>query len=119
MNRQEQDINFERAMKQINSEGLDGMGSAIQILINAAMKIEREDYIGASSYERTEDRLVYANGFKPKTVKTRGGALSFKVPQVRDSSFYPSSLEKGIRSERALRVAVAEMYFQPKFPRIL
>lgn len=112
MDCQEKDNNIERVMKHLNEEGLDGMGSAIQILINTAMQIERQSYLGASSYERTEDRLGYANGFKPKTVKTRVGALNFKVPQVRDSTFYPSSLDKGIRSERALRVAIAEMYFQ-------
>jgi len=28
MNRQEQDSNFEQAMKHINTEGMDGMGSA-------------------------------------------------------------------------------------------
>ena len=112
MNRQEQDTNFERAMKHINTEGLDGMGSAIQLLINAAMEIEREKHLGALPYERTEERTGYSNGFKPKIVKTRLGALSFNIPQVRESDFYPSSLEKGIRSERALRVAIAEMYFQ-------
>ena len=112
MNCQEKDNNIERVMKHLNEEGLDGMGNALQILINTAMQIERQNYLGASSYERTEDRLGYANGFKPKTVKTRVGALNFRVPQVRDSSFYPSSLDKGIRSERALRVAIAEMYFQ-------
>jgi len=36
--------------------------------------------------------------------------LEFAVPQVRDSGFYPSSLEKGLRSERALKLALAEMY---------
>ena len=112
MNRQEQDSNFEQAMKHINTEGMDGMGSAIQILMNAAMKIERERHLGALAYERTEERSGYSNGFKPKTVKTRLGALSFNIPQVRESDFYPSSLDKGIRSERALRVAIAEMYFQ-------
>lgn len=47
-----------------------------------------------------------------KTIQTRVGALELDVPQVRDSSFYPSSLEKGLRSERALKVALAEMYVQ-------
>lgn len=112
MNCPEQGNNFELAMKQINEQGFDGMGAAIQILINAAMKIEREQFLGASSYERSDERSGYANGFKPKMVKTRLGALDFKVPQVRDSSFYPSSLTKGLRSEQALRIAVAEMYFQ-------
>ena len=36
--------------------------------------------------------------------------LSWTFPQVRDGSFYPSSLEKGLRSERALKIALAEMY---------
>jgi transposase-like protein len=40
------------------------------------------------------------------------GALDLSVPQTRDSQFYPSILEKGMRSERALVASVAEMYFQ-------
>jgi transposase-like protein len=38
--------------------------------------------------------------------------VTFDVPQVRDSSFYPQALEKGLRSERALKLALAEMYVQ-------
>ena len=42
--------------------------------------------------------------------------MALQVPQVRDveggEGFYPQSLEKGQRSERALRLAVAEMYVQ-------
>jgi putative transposase len=52
----------------------------------------------------------YANGFKPKQIKSRVGQLNVSIPQVRESDFYPSSLEKGMRSERALRTALAEMY---------
>jgi len=88
------------------------MKDALEILINTAMKIEGEGHLGASRYERTEERLGDSNGFKPKAVKTRLGVLNHEVPQVRDSTFYPSSLEKGVRSERALSVARAEMYFQ-------
>jgi transposase-like protein len=40
------------------------------------------------------------------------GAITFDIPQVRQGKFYPQSLEKGMRSERALRVALAEMYVQ-------
>ena len=31
---------------------------------------------------------------------------------TRGTNFYPDGLEKGIRSERALRLALAEMYVQ-------
>jgi len=32
------------------------------------------------------------------------------MPQTRHSAFYPNCLEKGLRSERALSVALGEMY---------
>jgi putative transposase len=63
-------------------------------------------------YERTEERKGYANGYKPKTVRTRVGEITFAIPQVRESGFYPSALEKGLRSERALVSTLAEMYVQ-------
>lgn len=96
----------------ISENGMDGIGSAVQILINEAMIIERDRHLHAQAYERTESRTGYANGFKPKTLKTRLGALNLAVPQVRDGDFYPSFLERGIRSERALKLSLAEMYIQ-------
>ena len=50
--------------------------------------------------------------YKPKTVQTRVGNITFSVPQVREGDFYPEALEKGLRSERALTLALAEMYVQ-------
>ena len=82
------------------------------VLLNSAMVAERSEYLGASPYERSSQRISYANGFKDKALKTRLGSLSLKVPQTRDSEFYPQSLEKGLRSERALLLAIAEMYVQ-------
>ena len=96
----------------ISANGMEGIGSAIQILINQAMLIARDRHLHAQAYERTESRTGYANGFKPKTLKTRLGALNLSVPQVRDGDFYPSFLERGIRSERALKLSLAEMYIQ-------
>lgn len=92
--------------------GLDGAGEALRILVNEASKIERAQHLNAHPYERSEERSGYANGFKPKTLMTRLGELTFDVPQVRDSSFYPSALDKGSRTEQALNLALAEMYVQ-------
>jgi putative transposase len=100
------------AVELLINHGFDEMGKSLRILLDTAMLIERERYLGAGHYERTEERQGHANGFKPKTVKTRVGALELLVPQTRDSGFYPKSLEKGIRSERALKVSLAEMYVQ-------
>lgn len=96
----------------IAEKGFAGMSEAIQLLFNEAMLIERNRHLQAEPYERSEWRVDYANGFKPQQLKTKLGELSLQVPQIRSSTFYPSFLEKGIRSERALKVALAEMYVQ-------
>lgn len=103
---------LEAAYAALLSHGLDGAGEALRILVNEASKIERAQHLNAHPFERCEERQGYANGFKPKTVMTRMGELTFAVPQVRDSSFYPSALEKGSRTEQALNIALAEMYVQ-------
>ena len=96
----------------IAEQGLDAIPELLRIMINHAMQAERQQYLQAAPYERSETRQGYANGYKPKTVTTRVGQITFDVPQVRDSSFYPQALEKGLRSERAFTLALAEMYVQ-------
>ena len=82
------------------------------MLVNMAMQVERQKHLGAGPYERTPSHQGYANGYKPKTVQTRIGNITFEVPQVREGDFYPGALEKGLRSERALTMTFAEMYVQ-------
>ena len=91
-------------------QGLDFMPELIRILIDNAMIVERQQYLQAEPYQRTPERRGQANGFKQKTVTTRIGAIPFSIPQVRDGSFYPQVLDKGVRSERALIISLAEMY---------
>lgn len=103
---------LEAAYAILLENGLDGAGEALRILVNEAAKIERAEYLGAQPYERTATRRDYANGFKPKTMLTRLGEVTFQVPQVRSGDFYPSALEKGSRTDRAVHLALAEMYVQ-------
>lgn len=93
-------------------KGLEAVPEMMRVLINQAMQVERSKYLQADEYERTEERKGHANGYKPKTVRTRMGEITFAVPQVREGGFYPSALEKGLRSERALLITLAEMYVQ-------
>ena len=97
----------------LTDDGSDAFAESLRILVNEAMHAERSVALSARPFERTESRKGYANGFKPKTLKTRLGAITFAVPQVRgDLDFYPSALERGTRSEQALTLALAEMYVQ-------
>jgi transposase-like protein len=98
--------------EELTEKGLEAVPEMMRVLINQAMKVERSKYLQAGDYERTEDRKGHANGYKPKTVRTRMGEITFAVPQVREGGFYPSALEKGMRSERALTITLAEMYVQ-------
>lgn len=112
MTHQEDSNVYNDAVELLAENGFDGMAQAIEILMNEAMKLERSDVLQAVPYQRTDARRGYANGYKPKTVRSRLGSLELQVPQARGVEFYPSTLERGERSERALKLAVAEMYVQ-------
>ena len=99
-------------LETVASQGINAIPEMIRILLNNAMLLERQAYLGAAPYERSNQRRDQANGYKPKTVATRMGEITFDVPQVRHGEFYPNALEKGTRSERALKLALAEMYIQ-------
>lgn len=103
---------FQQVIEVISQEGSAGMAEAFKLLINEAMKRERSEALGAGAYERTDERRGYANGYKPKTLATRMGKVTVEIPQVRGIEFYPQSLERGNRSEKALKLAIAEMYVQ-------
>ena len=97
----------------ITEQGSAGLVEGLRLLINEAMRVERSQTLQALPYQRTDTRQGYANGFKDKTFTTRLGPIKFDIPQVRgDVAFYPSALQKGLRSEQALKLALAEMYVQ-------
>lgn len=99
-------------LERVSQQGFDILPELIRLVVNAAMQAERQQYLKAAPYQHTEERRGHANGYKPKTVHTRVGSITFSIPQVREGGFYPEALEKGLRSERALVLALAEMYVQ-------
>lgn len=101
-----------QAVQALADQGFDGMAQAMELLLNECMKVERQQALGVGPYQRSEARHGQANGFKPKQLKTRVGPLHLRVPQVRGAEFYPKALERGSRSEKALCLALAEMYVQ-------
>ena len=92
----------------------EGLPRIAEMLLNAAMIVERSAHLGAQPFERTDERAGYANGLKPRSFHNSMGTLELKVPQTRGCSepYKPSMLEKGSRVDKALKVAIAEMYLQ-------
>jgi putative transposase len=97
----------------LTTQGTSSLAEGLRLLLNEAMRQERSAVLQAQPYERCDERQGRANGFKPKTLATRVGNIELRVPQVRDGiDFYPSALSRGVRSEQALHLAMAEMYIQ-------
>lgn len=91
----------------------DGAKRLLEHLLNQAMQAEASQHLGAKRHQRSVDRRGYRNGSKPRRLNTRVGELKLDVPQVRACEpYHPSMFARWQRSERALLVACAEMYFQ-------
>lgn len=112
MTRQSESNLLEQVLELFHENGCEGYAQVLELILNQAMLVERSQALGAEPYQRSQDRRGHANGFKPKTFHSRLGKLQLQVPQTRGVEFYPSALERGERSERALKLAVAEMYVQ-------
>lgn len=102
-----------KALLQEVFAGKNGMKMLLQEMIQQALEEQVRQHLGADRYERSEDRAGWRNGYKPRTLATRVGELELSVPQVRGCEPYdPGFWNRWQRSERALLVACAEMYFQ-------
>ena len=109
------DTTIHAIMEYLIANGATGMARVFGQLFELAMQIEREQHLKAAHYERTPERLGYANGYKPKQIDTPAGTVTLQVPRTAghgDAPFYPRSLERGQRSSRAVMPTVAEMYIK-------
>lgn len=95
-------------------EEMDGdlFREMLRVMAQEVMEEELVRHLGAQRHERTGSRQGYRNGYKPRSLKTRVGELALEVPQSRGTQPYsPLLFARWQRSERALLVACAEMYF--------
>jgi transposase-like protein len=107
------DIGELRPLLQEAFQGTQGLKAFLQELVQQVMEAEAREHLGVAPHERSRRRRGYRNGSKPRSLKTRVGELQLQVPQVRGCEpYHPSLFNKWQRSERALLVACAEMYFQ-------
>ena len=84
----------------------------LRLMAQQVMEEELTRHLGAQRHERTQQRTGHRNGYKARGLNTRVGALELQIPQARGTEPYsPLFFAKWQRSERALLVACAEMYF--------
>jgi putative transposase len=100
------------AVWQEAAEDGDGLRHLVQHVLERVLEEELTAFLGAETYERTEGRRGYRNGAKPRTLKTRVGSIDLMVPKDREGRFQPSLFERYQRNEKALVLALVEMYVQ-------
>jgi putative transposase len=64
-------------MERVSEQGFDILPELIQVIINAAMQAERQQYLKAEPYQLSEERQGHSNGYKPKTVHTQAGRMKW------------------------------------------
>src|SRR5690625_441325 len=74
------------------------------------MEEQRTEYIQATKYERSDERVSQRNGYYEREWTTRIGTLDLMVPRTRDGKFSPSIFERYQRNEKALLTSMLEMY---------
>ena len=67
-------------LEHLISDGAKNLVPTIELLLNEAMKLEREAALNARHYERKEERKGYANGFKERDYASRMGMLKIQIP---------------------------------------
>jgi putative transposase len=84
----------------------------LQRVIQELLEAEMTEHIGAAPYERAEKRTGHRNGHKPRTLRTRVGTLNLLVPQDREGTFSTRLFARYQRNEKALCLALMEMYVE-------
>jgi putative transposase len=90
--------------------GADVLRPMLQELVQTALEQEFEQFIGAGRWKRSEQRKGWRNGAKPRQWRTRVGTLDLLIPKDREGRFQPSLFARYERSEKALVLALIEMY---------
>ena len=94
----------------INDE--DFLKQMVEKVCQRIMETEITEFLGADPHERTEERIGYRNGYKPRILRTRVGELNLMVPKDREGNFSSRLFARYQRNEKALVLALQEMYLQ-------
>ena len=82
----------------------------VERVLQELLEAEMTEHVGAAPYERSHKRTGLRNGYKPRALRTRVGTLNLLVPQDREGTFSTRLFSRYQRNEKALVLALMEMY---------
>lgn len=78
--------------------------------LEALMGYERQCFLNAQPYERTDQRVDQANGFYSRQLTTRLGVLELRVPRTRSGCFHSQVLPRYQRREPVINEALKQVF---------
>jgi len=94
----------------VSNSDQDTLREILEHTLQALIEVEAAGVVGAQPHERSEGRVGYRNGHRPRILDTRLGRLELGIPKLRQGSFLPSLLEPRRRIERALWAVIQEAW---------
>jgi putative transposase len=88
------------------------LGQIVERVLQEMLEAQMTEHIGAAPYERSATRTGQRNGYKPRALRTRVGTLNLLVPQDREGTFSTRLFSRYQRNEKALVLALMEMYVE-------
>jgi putative transposase len=102
----------EQLAQEILLEDPDFLREIAERVLQEMLEVEMTEHLGAAPYERSATRTGHRNGYKPRTLRTRVGTLNLLVPQDREGTFSTRLFSRYQRNEKALCLALMEMYVE-------
>jgi putative transposase len=103
---------WKEELKKLLLEDQDLLKAIVEETLQQVLEAEMEEALQAGKGERTTTRLGYRSGYYNRTLVTRVGKIELRVPQDRQGRFRTEVFERYQRSEKALVMAMMEMYLQ-------
>ncbi len=82
----------------------------VEEALNAMLDAEADRLCGAGRYERSEGRRDTRAGSYERSLETKAGKVSLKVPKLRRQTFETAIIERYQRRESSVEEALIEMY---------
>ncbi|MDD4493145.1 MAG: IS256 family transposase [Eubacteriales bacterium] len=102
-------LNQEEIQQLLSENREDAFRKLLENSLNAILKAESAEQLGAERYERNESRTDSRNGSRERQLNTRIGKITLNVPRHRNEPFKTLVFQNYTRSEAALISTMAEM----------
>jgi transposase-like protein len=84
--------------------------STVEQTLNAMLDAEADQLCGAKRYEHSADRIDTRAGHYERSLQTKAGEVTLKVPKLRKLPFETAIIERYRRRETSVEEALIEMY---------